>query len=36
VLQEELRLAVERLDFERAIVIRDTLAKLEKGARKRR
>ncbi len=35
-LQEELRLAVERLDFERAIVVRDTLAKLEKGARRKK
>ncbi len=36
ILQEELRLAVERLDFESAIVIRDTLAKLEKNARRGR
>lgn len=36
VLQEELQAAVERLDFEKAIVIRDTLAKLEKNARKGR
>ncbi|MDP2630671.1 MAG: excinuclease ABC subunit UvrB [Candidatus Uhrbacteria bacterium] len=36
VLQEELQAAVERLDFENAIVIRDTLAKLEKNARRGR
>ncbi|MBI4600306.1 excinuclease ABC subunit UvrB [Candidatus Uhrbacteria bacterium] len=34
VLQEELQAAVERLDFESAIVIRDTLARIEKNARR--
>lgn len=35
-LQEELRAAVERLDFEKAIVLRDTLAKLKKKKRTKR